>query len=84
LLGAVALVAHSYNVPVLICCETYKLTNRVQLDSITLNELGDPDDVVNTSFSGGGSGGGGGILSNWKEIANLKLLSLRYDVCPSR
>ena len=25
------------------CCETYKFHERVQLDSITSNELGDPD-----------------------------------------
>ena len=28
--------------PVIICCETYKFAERVLLDSITLNELGDP------------------------------------------
>ena len=27
---------------VLVCCETYKISNRVQLESITGNELGDP------------------------------------------
>lgn len=27
---------------VLVCCETYKISNRVQLESITSNELGDP------------------------------------------
>ena len=26
-----------------VCCETYKFHERVQLDSITSNELGDPD-----------------------------------------
>ena len=29
--------------PVLVACETYKFAERVQLDSITSNELGDPD-----------------------------------------
>jgi translation initiation factor eIF-2B subunit delta len=28
---------------VLVCCETYKISNRVQLESITGNELGDPN-----------------------------------------
>jgi translation initiation factor eIF-2B subunit delta len=27
---------------VLVCCETYKISSRVQLESITGNELGDP------------------------------------------
>ena len=38
--ACVAMVAHAYGVPVMICCETYKFHERVQLDSITSNELG--------------------------------------------
>lgn len=38
--ACVAMVAHAFNVPVLICCETYKFHERVQLDSICSNELG--------------------------------------------
>ena len=29
-----------------VCCETYKFTERVLLDAICYNELGDPDDLV--------------------------------------
>lgn len=36
----VALIAKSCNVPVLVCCETYKFSERVQTDSFVLNELG--------------------------------------------
>ena len=36
----VALVAKSYNVPVLVCCEMYKFCERVQTDSFVFNELG--------------------------------------------
>ena len=36
----VALVANSYNVPVLVCCETYKFCERVQTDAFVYNELG--------------------------------------------
>ena len=36
----VALVAKSFNVPVLVCCETYKFSDKVQTDSIVNNELG--------------------------------------------
>ena len=35
--ASVALMARSYNVPVLVCCETYKISNRVQLESSTGN-----------------------------------------------
>lgn len=36
----IALIAKHFNVPVLVCCETYKFTERVQTDSIVFNELG--------------------------------------------
>ena len=36
----VAMVAKAYNVPVLVCCETYKFCERVQTDSFVFNELG--------------------------------------------
>lgn len=37
----IALVAKAYNVPVLVCCETYKFCERVQTDSFVSNELGE-------------------------------------------
>ncbi|CAA6671416.1 unnamed protein product [Spirodela intermedia] len=37
--ASVAMVAHAFRVPVLICCEAYKFHERVQLDSICFNEL---------------------------------------------
>lgn len=36
----VALLAHSFNVPVLVCCETHKFSERVQTDAFVYNELG--------------------------------------------
>ena len=36
----VALVAKTFNVPVLVCCETYKFCERVQTDAFVFNELG--------------------------------------------
>ncbi|KFW82622.1 Translation initiation factor eIF-2B subunit delta, partial [Manacus vitellinus] len=35
----IALVSKAYNVPVLVCCETYKFCERVQTDSFVSNEL---------------------------------------------
>jgi translation initiation factor eIF-2B subunit delta len=64
--ACVALLANSNHIPVLVGCETYKICNRVQLESITGNELGDPDEVAYTdcarvgpimSDDGGRSGG---------------------------
>lgn len=37
----VALTAHAQNIPVLVCCETYKFSDRVQTDSFVYNELGE-------------------------------------------
>ena len=36
----ISLIAKTHNVPVLVCCETYKFCERVQTDSFVLNELG--------------------------------------------
>lgn len=36
----VALIAQEYNKPVLVCCETYKFSERVQTDSYVYNEIG--------------------------------------------
>ena len=35
----VAMMAQAFNVPVLVCCETYKFCDRVQTDSFVCNEL---------------------------------------------
>lgn len=44
----VSLIGKSFNVPVLVCCETFKFSDRVQLDSIGFNELGDPNALIST------------------------------------
>lgn len=36
----IALLAKSYNVPVLVCCETYKFNELVHTDAFVYNELG--------------------------------------------
>jgi len=46
--ACVALLANSNHIPVLVGCETYKICNRVQLESITGNELGDAKEVACT------------------------------------
>ncbi|XP_028809469.1 translation initiation factor eIF2B subunit delta isoform X2 [Denticeps clupeoides] len=71
----IALVAKAYNVPVLVCCETYKFCERVQTDSFVSNELDDPDDLMVTRK-------GKIHLENWQDIRQLGLLNLVYDVTP--
>uniref|UniRef100_A0A671V6S3 Translation initiation factor eIF2B subunit delta n=1 Tax=Sparus aurata TaxID=8175 RepID=A0A671V6S3_SPAAU len=71
----IALVAKAFNVPVLVCCETYKFCERVQTDSFVSNELDDPDDLIVTRT-------GTTQLEHWQEVPSLGLLNLVYDVTP--
>lgn len=71
--AAIALMAQRFNIPVLVCCETYKFAEKAQLDSICFNELGDPDALVP---------GGQWSLKEWRDTPNLKLLNLVYDLTP--
>eukprot|EP00092_Neocalanus_flemingeri_P082989 GFUD01104087.1.p1 GENE.GFUD01104087.1~~GFUD01104087.1.p1 ORF type:complete len:725 (+),score=224.08 GFUD01104087.1:61-2175(+) len=72
----VALLAKSYNKPVVVCCETYKFTERVQTDSFVYNELSDPDDLVST-------GRPAQPLADWRDLSSLCLLNLVYDLTPA-
>jgi len=71
----VALVAKAFNKPVLVCCETYKFSDIVQTDSFVLNELGNPEALVETHRDTN-------PLSQWKETETLNILNLNYDVTP--
>lgn len=71
----IALIAKSYNIPVLVCCETYKFCERGQTDSFVFNELGDPEDLVSI-------GNKTKYLTQWREHTSLTLLNLVYDVMP--
>ncbi|KAG0373686.1 hypothetical protein BGX24_011379 [Mortierella sp. AD032] len=96
--AVVAMSAHERKIPVIVCCETYKFSERVQLDSFVQNEIGNPDELVNdqnnnfghsstrchSSVRGSaGAAATGGVLSGWKESRDLKLLNLLYDLTPS-
>ncbi|XP_073018828.1 uncharacterized protein [Primulina eburnea] len=76
--ASVAMVAHQFRVPVLICCEAYKFHERVQLDSICSNELGDPDAIARVSGRKEIS-----YLNGWVKSENLQILNLIYDATPS-
>lgn len=45
----VAMACKNKTIPVLVCCESLKFSDKVQLDSVTQNELGDPNDLINTN-----------------------------------
>jgi len=44
--ASVAMLAHSSDVPVIVCCESIKFTDRVALDSIVQNEIAPPDELL--------------------------------------
>ncbi|KAF5206938.1 Translation initiation factor eif-2b subunit delta, partial [Thalictrum thalictroides] len=76
--ASVAMVANAFRVPVLICCEAYKFHERVQLDSICSNELGDPDTISKVPGRKDLN-----HLDKWANHENLQLLNLLYDATPS-
>ncbi|XP_034121471.1 translation initiation factor eIF-2B subunit delta isoform X1 [Drosophila guanche] len=69
----VALVANTHNVPVLVCCETHKFSERFQTDAIVYNELSDPNELVRDDKC---------CLKNWASKAHLTPLNLNYDITP--
>ncbi|XP_017072996.1 translation initiation factor eIF-2B subunit delta isoform X2 [Drosophila eugracilis] len=69
----VALVANAHNVPVLVCCETHKFSERFQTDAIVYNELSDPNQLVR---------GDKCQLNNWSAKGKLMPLNLSYDITP--
>ncbi|KAL2329710.1 hypothetical protein Fmac_017291 [Flemingia macrophylla] len=76
--ACVAMVAHAFRIPVLVCCEAYKFHERVQHDSICSNELGDPDVIATVRSREDVS-----HLEAWATTENLQLLNLIYDATPS-
>lgn len=73
----ISLVAQAYNKPVLVCCETYKFSERVQTDSFVYNEIDDPN-VLSTSHILNEPTS----LSKWENVKMLTPLNLLYDVTP--
>jgi len=93
------MMAKQHSIPVVVCCETYKISETVQLDSFTKNELGAP---VRHAFDGIArsslvihAGPLNGIFSTFpisiprKSLAtenttNLEILNPLYDLTPPK
>jgi len=76
--AAVAMAADAAGVAVIICCETFKFVAKVQLDSITANELGDPAALATVRGRPDLA-----RLGAWQEQPDLALLNLMYDAMPA-
>lgn len=68
--------AKAAKVPVIVCCESLKFSERVALDSIAMNELAPPDELLlpENALS---------PLSRWKDTTNLQILNPMYDLTPA-
>lgn len=71
----VAMTAKEADIPVIVCCESVKFTDKVALDSIVTNEVAPPDELIL-------QGKNSTSLSKWRETPNLQLLNLMYDLTP--
>lgn len=76
----IAMIAKAYNVPVLVCCETHKFSDRVQTDAFVFNEIGDPNDLV--LKNGNLENSANNPLGDWATNKFLTPLHLYYDVTP--
>ena len=72
----VAMMAKDASIPVIVCCESLKFSERVALDSIAMNEIAPPDDLIPQPDTPS-------PLSRWKDTPNLQLLNLMYDLTPA-
>lgn len=92
--ASVAMQAAKRDIPVVVCCESVKFSGKVALDSIVLNEVAPAEELLlssgsdNTSPSKEDASDEGAeskikTLSDWKDIPNLQMLNLMYDVTPA-
>lgn len=72
--AVVAMMAHNHHIPVLICSETHKFHERVQLDAICINELESQGDLITHGPRKG--------IEDWRENPHLTILNLSYDMIP--
>ena len=84
--ACIALLAKNHHVPVLVCCETYKISNKVQLESITQNELGNPNDLLLLDNTNNNNNNDENVNNNNNNNNNNKLhaANILYDVTPDK
>lgn len=88
---SVAMMARRFNIPAIFCCETYKFSDKVQLDSICWNEIGDPSELTPsgaddnhahapTAAAAPAPAAGSGSARQQAP----KVLNIRYDLTPMK
>ena len=71
----VAMSAKEANIPVVVCCESVKFTERVALDSFVHNEVAPAEELI---IQGKNS-----TLTKWEDVPHLQLLNIMYDLTPA-
>ena len=93
-----AMMAKAKGVPVIVCCETYKFSERVQLDGFVVNEAGDPSAILRPLSSSTISNADNLALEDdqqgplaemitkeeWEKSEALGAVNLLYDLTPPR
>lgn len=73
----VAMLANANDIPVIVCCESIKFTERVALDSIVGNEVAPAEELLARGQEGVAQ------VKRWRDASNLQLLNVMYDVTPA-
>ncbi|KAK5133324.1 hypothetical protein LTR08_007849 [Meristemomyces frigidus] len=93
--AALAMQAHKADIPVIVCCESVKFSGKVALDSIVLNEVAPPEELLpprvapsqppttDRKDEGDDEESKVKTLHDWQDIAGLQILNLMYDVTPA-
>lgn len=86
----VAMMVKESRVPVVVCAESIKFTERVGLDSIVANELSPEEELIIGNVRNSPMDGEpikkeavSATLNGWRDKENLHLLNLMYDVTPA-
>ncbi|WFD01648.1 hypothetical protein MOBT1_000324 [Malassezia obtusa] len=79
-----AMTAHGYHIPVIICCETYKFSDRIQLDSFVVNEAGNSSELLSHEDSESKTDSKLLTTAECSAQSRLKVVQLMYDVTPPK
>ncbi|WFC99318.1 hypothetical protein MYAM1_002062 [Malassezia yamatoensis] len=79
-----AMMAHGHRIPVIICCETYKFSDRIQLDSFVVNEAGNSSDLFSHEDLDFKTESQLLTATEVSEQSRLKVVRLLYDVTPPK
>ena len=74
-------IAKRHQKPVVVFSETYKFSERVNLDPININEIGDPNALF--SYANVNAQKNREALKEWQSSKNLTIVNMKYDLTPA-